>query len=273
MLFALLLACTSTQDDGPLDDSATDDSSPATDDSSAEGSPCEPEDISVAQSGIYGTVTTEGGDPVGCLRAQFGLASCTIGDNNVAGEYSIESGENGLGAFEIFPLSDDYSDYFVAHAFFENDPAGAQNLDVVLQQVEGGWQALPATTTTLDLGEGFSADLGADNWEIPFGTDADTVGAAVLPTGQSLPMTGLDAAPLLAYTLSPFDGHASSGVAFTIDQPTLEDGVSYDVWQMELDTTAAHYEWSRLGTWTASGTTLSGDGLSYLTTVVVTAAE
>lgn len=271
MLLLITLGCTSTLDDGPLDDSAVTDDSSSTDDSAAEGNPCVPREIDVPESGIYGTVTTEDGGAVQCLRAQFCKQSCTVGASNADGQFSIESNEAGVGAFEIFPLSDDYADYFVAHTFWDNEAGATANVDVVLQKVEGGWKPMPATATSTDMGEGLTVTLGADNLSFPLGADPDLVGAAVVPENQLLPLTDFpeDKTIVVAYTLSPFDAHASSGMDWSIDHAGLQDGMSYEVWEMKLDVAEFVYEWTSLGSVTATGTTIEGSGLTYLTTLIV----
>ncbi|HJN76066.1 MAG TPA: hypothetical protein QGF58_19195 [Myxococcota bacterium] len=271
MLLLLFMACPPPSDADPDDSTVvTDDSTGETDDST-DYVACDPKTDSVSTVGIFGVVLTDEGDPVQCLRAQFCNSACTVGDNNADGEYSVVSDEAGTGAFEIFPLTDDYSEYFVAHTFWDNAPGTDTNLDIVLQKVDGGWKEMPASATPTEMGEGLTVALGSDLLSLPFGTDVDTVGAAVMSSGERLPLADFPSSGeiVLAYTLSPFDGHASSGMAWSIDHSSIEDGTTYEIWQMELDTTAVVYEWGSLGTATASGTTLEGDGLTYLTTLIV----
>jgi hypothetical protein len=270
-MLTLILALACGEKPDPTDDSeptATDDSEAQTDDTAPEANPCEPDDMAIGSSGIHGTVTASDGGPVGCMRAQFCHGSCAVGQNNADGQYSISTNEDGMGALEFFPLSDDFADYFVTAIPYITDVGADYNVDVVLQK-SSGWQAMPATATQVDMGDGLSLNLGADLVELPFGTDADTVGAVSMPESDWPPLIGLDhgGTVVAIYQLSPFDAHASSGLDFWISNAAIQETHTYSVYEFEVDTTEFIYGWNNTGTSVAEGGV--GGTLHYLSMLVV----
>ena len=269
LTFILALACgekpDDTHDSTPPIDSA--DSDPQ--DSDPQGNPCEPEDVTVDKTGIHGNVTTTSGDPVACMRTQFCNNTCAVGTSNGSGEYSIGTNENGLGALEFFPLSDDYADFFVTAIPYETESGADYNVDIVLQQ-SAGWQDMPATSTEVDMGDGLTLTLGADLVELPFGTDENTVGAKAVPEAEWPPLIGLDhgGTVVAIYYLSPFDAHAGGdGLDFWISNSAIQETKVYTVYEFQVDTTEFIYEWANLGTSTAEGGV--GGKLHYLSMLVV----
>ncbi len=266
----LALACGDKPD--PADDSTptgTDDSEAPIDDTAPETNPCEPKDIAVGETGLYGTVTSsDDGSPVACMRAQFCHSACAVGQNNGDGQYSIGTNEDGMGALEFFPLSDDYADYYVTAIPYITDAGGDYGIDVQLQK-GSGWQDMPATATQVEMGDGLSLTIGQDVVELPFGTDADALGAVSMPQAAWPPLMGLDhgGTVVAIYQLSPFDAHSAEGLDFWISGSPIEETKTYSVYEFEVDTTEFIYGWHNTGTSVAEGGV--GGTLHYLSMLVV----